>query len=87
MSTHFQVVQHENKTQPATTKQRTTTTQQTCPLSVHPQHSRLDTHGISSGRTSARMLIESVFAFEVGAAASRIFSSAIWQGADIHTAC
>lgn len=32
------------------------------------------------------MLIESVLAFEVGAAASRIFSSAIWRGADIHTA-
>jgi hypothetical protein len=35
------------------------------------------THGISSGRTSARMLIESVLAFEVGAAASRIFRRAI----------
>lgn len=36
------------------------------------------THGISSGKTSARMLMESVLALEVGAAASRIFSSAIW---------
>lgn len=36
------------------------------------------TYGISSGSTSARMLIESVLALEVGAAASRIFSSAIW---------
>lgn len=35
------------------------------------------TYGISSGSTSARMLIESVLALEVGAAASRIFSSAI----------
>ena len=33
--------------------------------------------GISSGRTSVMMLMESVLAFEVGAAASRIFSSAI----------
>lgn len=38
-----------------------------------------DTYGISSGSTSARMLIESVLAFEVGAAASRIFSRAIWR--------
>lgn len=36
------------------------------------------TYGISSGSTSARMLIESVLALEVGAAASRIFSRAIW---------
>lgn len=35
------------------------------------------TYGISSGSTSARMLIESVLALEVGAAASRIFSRAI----------
>ena len=38
-----------------------------------------DTYGISSGSTSARMLIESVLALEVGAAASRIFSRAIWR--------
>lgn len=37
------------------------------------------THGISSGRTSARILIESVLALEVGAAASRILSRAIWE--------
>lgn len=36
-----------------------------------------DTYGISSGSTSARMLMESVLALEVGAAARRIFSSAI----------
>lgn len=35
------------------------------------------TYGISSGRTSAMMLIESVFALEVGAAANKIFSNAI----------
>jgi hypothetical protein len=35
------------------------------------------THGISSGSTSAMMLIESVLAFEVGAAASSILSKAI----------
>ena len=34
-------------------------------------------YGISSGNTSAMILIESVLAFEVGAAASRIFSRAI----------
>ena len=33
--------------------------------------------GISSGRTSVMMLMESVLALEVGAAARRIFSSAI----------
>lgn len=36
-----------------------------------------ETYGISSGRTSAIMLIESVLALDVGAAASRIFSRAI----------
>lgn len=36
------------------------------------------THGISSGKTSARMLIESVLALDVGAAARRIFRRAIW---------
>lgn len=35
------------------------------------------THGISSGRTSERMLMDSVLALEVGAAASNNFSSAI----------
>ena len=35
------------------------------------------THGISSGNTSVMMLMESVLALEVGAAASRILSSAI----------
>lgn len=35
------------------------------------------THGISSGRTSAMIFIESVLAFEVGAAASNIFNKAI----------
>lgn len=35
------------------------------------------TYGISSGSTSARMLMESVLALEVGAAASRILSRAI----------
>ena len=34
-------------------------------------------YGISSGKTSVMMLMESVFAFDVGAAASRILSSAI----------
>ena len=33
--------------------------------------------GISSGRTSVMMLMESVLALDVGAAARRIFSSAI----------
>lgn len=37
------------------------------------------TYGISSGKTSARMLMESVLALEVGAAARRIFSRAIWR--------
>lgn len=37
----------------------------------------LNTYGISSGRTSAIILIESVLALDVGAAASRIFSRAI----------
>lgn len=36
-------------------------------------------YGISSGRTSARMLMESVFALDVGAAARRIFSRAIYN--------
>lgn len=36
------------------------------------------THGISSGKTSARMLMESVLALDVGAAARRIFRRAIW---------
>lgn len=40
----------------------------------------LRTYGISSGKTSARMLMESVLALEVGAAASRIFSRAICRG-------
>ena len=35
------------------------------------------TYGISSGNTSARILMESVLALEVGAAARRIFSKAI----------
>lgn len=35
------------------------------------------TYGISSGRTSARMLMESVLALEVGAAARRSFNRAI----------
>lgn len=35
------------------------------------------TYGISSGSTSAMILIESVFALDVGAAASRILSRAI----------
>lgn len=35
------------------------------------------TYGISSGNTSARMLMESVLALEVGAAARRIFNKAI----------
>ena len=35
------------------------------------------TYGISSGKTSAMMLMESVFALDVGAAASRIFNRAI----------
>ena len=44
--------------------------------------------GISSGRTSVMMLMESVLAFEVGAAASRIFSSAImYCGSDGSIAC
>lgn len=38
------------------------------------------TYGISSGSTSARMLMESVLALEVGAAARRIFSKAICGG-------
>lgn len=38
---------------------------------------RVDTHGMTSGSTSDRMLIESVLVLEVGAAASRIFSRAI----------
>lgn len=37
------------------------------------------TYGISSGSTSARMLMESVLALDVGAAASRIFSRAIYR--------
>lgn len=36
-----------------------------------------NTHGISSGNTSAMMFIESVLALEVGAAANKIFSRAI----------
>lgn len=43
------------------------------------QLAQWSTHGISSGRTSARMLMESVLALEVGAAASRILSRAIWE--------
>lgn len=35
------------------------------------------TYGISSGRTSAMMLMLSVLAFDVGDAAKRIFNSAI----------
>ena len=38
---------------------------------------RVDTHGMTSGSTSDRMLIESVLVLEVGAAANRIFSRAI----------
>lgn len=37
------------------------------------------TYGISSGSTSASMLMESVLALDVGAAASRIFSRAIYR--------
>lgn len=43
----------------------------------------VQTYGISSGRTSARMLIESVFALEVGAAASRSFKRAIYKETNI----
>ena len=35
------------------------------------------TYGISSGKTSAIMLMDSVFVLEVGEAAKRIFSNAI----------
>ena len=38
---------------------------------------RVDTHGMTSGSTSDKMLMESVLVLEVGAAASRIFSRAI----------
>jgi len=38
---------------------------------------RKNSYGISSGKTSVMMLIESVLAFEVGAAASKIFKRAI----------
>lgn len=37
------------------------------------------TYGISGGRTSVRILIDSVFAFAVGADASSIFRSAIYN--------
>lgn len=37
----------------------------------------MQTYGISSGNTSARMLMESVFALDVGAAASKSFKRAI----------
>lgn len=37
----------------------------------------IDTYGISSGKTSDRIFIESVFVLDVGAAANKIFSKAI----------
>ena len=43
------------------------------------------THGISSGRTSERMLMDSVLALDVGAAASSNFSSAICMHRNIAT--
>ena len=46
------------------------------------------TYGISSGRTSARMLMDSVLAFDVGAAANKIFSKdIIYCGKDGNIAC
>ena len=42
-------------------------------------------YGISSGKISASMLMESDLAFDVGAAASKILSSAIYANKLSHT--
>lgn len=48
------------------------------PMNAFSQtHTRTETHGISSGKTSDSILMDSVLAFEVGAAASSSLSSAI----------
>lgn len=53
---------------------------------LHPQLCCLTvSYGISSGSTSARMLMESVLALDVGAAANRILSRAIWTHTNTQT--
>lgn len=39
----------------------------------------MKTYGISSGKTSDKIFIESVFVLDVGAAANKIFNNAIWN--------
>lgn len=44
---------------------------------MHSHDRLINTYGISSGKTSAMILMLSVFAFDVGAAANKIFKRAI----------
>lgn len=53
--------------------------QKTLKISSTFKMANSDTYGISSGKTSAKMLIESVLAFDVGAAAKRILRRDIYK--------
>lgn len=48
-------------------------------LQINNNWNYISNYGISGGKTSAKMFIDSVFAFAVGAEANSIFKSAIWN--------